>query len=142
MTGPEPPSSTPVTDVARGHHPPRLGERRFEPRHPVSCDLWMIDHHGSTVLRCHCLEASNNGMRLRVPLGYGVAEGQRYELCSHMPGTPKTPAFGVIGSRWATVVRTELQLDECEDHLDVGVVLDLADAPLTGAGSWTSEASG
>lgn len=105
-------------------------DRRFESRQPVACDLWMIDHHGSTVLRCRCLEASGNGMRLRVPLGYGVAEGQRYELRSQLPGSPRSSTFGVIGTRWATVVRTRFCIEEDEDHLDIGVVLDTSEAPL------------
>jgi hypothetical protein len=103
-------------------------ERRFEPRRSVFCDLWMIDHYGSTILRCRCIEISTNGMRLRVPLGYGVAEGQRYELRSHLPGTPPKTSWGVVGSRWATVVRTQVLLDENEDYLDVGVVLDHTEA--------------
>ncbi len=105
-------------------------ERRFEGRRDTSCELWMIDHHGSTVLRCRCREISKNGMRLRVPLGYGVAEGQRYELRSHLPGTSTTGNLGLVGSRWATVVRTQLCLGECDDHLDVGVVLDVPQAVL------------
>ncbi len=101
-----------------------IPERRFEPRKPVLCDLWMIDHCGSTVLRCRCVEMSNNGMRLQVPLGYGVAEGQRYELRSHLPGLPPKASLGLVASRWATVVRTQLLLDEHGDRLEVGVVLD------------------
>ncbi|MCK4343291.1 MAG: hypothetical protein KAY37_16375 [Phycisphaerae bacterium] len=106
-------------------------ERRFEARELITCDLWMIDHHGSTVLRCRCLETSSNGMRLRVPLGYGVAEGQRYELRSHLPGSRSSASLGLIGSRWATVVRTQLRIEGGKDHLDVGVVLDTSEAPLT-----------
>ena len=106
-------------------------ERRFESRQPIGCDLWMIDHHGSTVLRCRCLEISPNGMRLRMPLGYGVADGQRYELRSHLPGSRSTATLGLIGSRWATVVRTQLRLEGDEDHLDVGVVLDSTEAVPT-----------
>lgn len=123
-------ASLPTSSTATALIPePTFGrERRFEARRPVACELWMIDHCGSTVLRCQCLEVSKNGMRLRVPLGYGVAEGQRYELRSHMPGTPIRTSLGLIGSRWATVVRTQLCLDENEDHLDVGVVLDIAEA--------------
>jgi hypothetical protein len=110
--------------------PSTMPERRCEVRRPLSCDLWMIDHYGSTVLRCHCEDVSKNGMRLRVPLGYGVAEGQRYELRSHLPGmTPKT-AWGFVGTRWATVVRTQVYLDQNEDYLDVGVVLDQSEAHL------------
>ena len=103
-------------------------ERRFEARRPVVCELWMIDHYGSTVLPCRCVEISNGGMRLQVPLGYGVAEGQRYELRSHRPGSSSAVSLGLIGSRWATVVRTQLLLDGHEDHLDVGVILDHSEA--------------
>ncbi len=111
--------------------PAWVGERRFEQREPVLSDLWMIDHYGSTVLRCRCVEASPNGMRLRVPLGYGVAEGQRYELRSHLPGSRCATTLGLVGSRWATVVRTRLCIDDGTDHLDVGMVLDASDHPLT-----------
>lgn len=110
------------------NRPPVL-ERRSETRQPMVCDLWMIDHHGSTVLRCRCVEVSENGMRLRVPLGYGVAEGQRYELRSHPPGAHTPTPLGLVGSRWATVVRTQMLLGENnEDYLEVGVVLDHPEA--------------
>lgn len=107
-----------------------VAERRGEPRDPATGTLWMVDHHGSTVLRCHCLESSQNGMRLRVPLGYGIAEGQRYELRSRLPGRQPTGGFGLIGSRWATVVRTQVRVGDEEDHLDVGVVMDVTDAAV------------
>ncbi len=122
-------SGTPATVPAEGAH---LHDRRFEPRQAVAADLWMIDHHGSTVLRCRCLEASDNGMRLRVPLGYGVAEGQRYELRSHLPGGP-SGGLGLVVSRWATVVRTELRVGQGDDHVDVGVVLDAHEGPRSPA---------
>jgi hypothetical protein len=112
-------------------NPSGVLERRFQARRFVACDLWMVDHCGSTILRCRCLEVSKNGMRLRVPLGYGVAEGQRYELRSHLPGTPSETSLGLIGSRWATVVRTQLCVDGNDDHLDVGVMLDTTDALTT-----------
>ncbi len=107
-----------------------LGDRRFEPRRSVACDLWMIDHHGSTVMRCHCDQVSNHGLRLRVPLGYGVAEGQRYELRSHLPGSAMAGSLGLVGSRWATVVRTRMCLEGHEDYLEAGVVLDVPEAML------------
>jgi hypothetical protein len=104
-------------------------ERRAEPRQPVFGSLWMVDHHGSTVLRCQCVEASRTGLRLRVPLGYGVAEGQRYELRSHLPGArPLTEGFDLTGSRWATVVRAQFRVTDNEDYLDVAVTLDDSDS--------------
>lgn len=121
ISTPSPPVSVPATGPANAGC---IVERRFEPRQPVSCDLWMIDHFGSTVLRCRCVETSANGMRLRVPLGYGVADGQRYELRSHLPGTRAGATLGLVGSRWATVVRSKLHIEDAADHLDVGVVLD------------------
>jgi len=105
-------------------------ERRFDAREPLACELWMIDHYGSTVLRCRCVDVSKNGMRLRVPLGYGVAEGQRYELRSHLPGSRPLAGLGLVASRWATVVRTRLCLGQGDDHLEVGVVLDAAETPV------------
>jgi hypothetical protein len=108
-----------------------LAEHRCESRALVGCDLWMIDHYGSTVLRCRCVDVSNGGMRLRVPLGYGVAEGQRYELRSHLTESPPPSSLGLMASRWATVVRTRLCLDEGDDHLDVGLILDAADLAVT-----------
>lgn len=113
--------------VTQNHTPPYVTDRRFEPRQLVSADLWMIDHAGETVLRCRCIDVSESGLRLRVPLGYGVAEGQRYELRSHLPGAVSGGGFGVIARRKATVVRTQLHLGGGEDHLEVGVVLDPAE---------------
>jgi hypothetical protein len=36
----------------------------------------------------------------------------------------------LVGSRWATVVRTTLLVGENDDHLEVGVVLDHSEAVL------------
>lgn len=104
--------------------PETTEERRGALRTPTTGTLWMIDHAGHTVLRCQCVEVSESGMRLRVPLGYGVAEGQRYELRSHLPGAAPGRDFGLMGSRWATVVRTQVRLGHDEDHLDVGVYFE------------------
>lgn len=123
-----PPVGAASFDVALLESPPFSSERRFEPRRTVACDLWLIDHQGQTILRCRCVETSRNGLRVRVPLGYGVAEGQRYELRSHLPGAPRAASLGVVGSRWGTVVRTQLCLDGEGDHVDAGFVLDVSDA--------------
>ncbi len=99
-------------------------ERRTTPRESIICDLWMIDHAGATVLRCRCDDVSPDGMRLRVPVGYGVAEGQRYELRSSMAPAADEPPGPIVAARWATIVRTQLHVDTGQDFVEVGVSLD------------------
>ncbi len=62
-------------------------------------------------------------LRLRVPLGYGVQAGQRYELTSHLPGQSSPPGFGLTVSRRAEVVRTKIVSAADEYDVDVGVHL-------------------
>jgi hypothetical protein len=103
------------------------GERPQGPGSALTGDLWMIDHAGSTVLRCRCLEASATGMRLCVPAGYGVAVGQRYELRGRVPGEHPSALLRAILASWVTVVQTQNMTDEDGDRLDVGVAVDLVE---------------
>ena len=98
-----------------------------------AADLWMIDHAGSTVLRCRCLEASATGMRLCVPAGYGVAVGQRYELRGRVPKEHPPAASRAIVTSWVTVVQTQSMTDEDGDRLDVGVAVSLVERTPTRA---------
>ena len=100
-----------------------IGERRAESREAVIGNLWMIDGRSSTILRCRCVDVSARGMRLRVPLGYGVREGQLYELTSHLPGQSSPPGLGLMISRRAEVVRTRIISTDDEYNVDVGVQL-------------------
>ena len=102
---------------------PPAFERRAEVREPVIGCLWMIDSHTSTILRCRCVDVSSEGMRLRVPAGYGVREGQHYELSSHLPGQSSPPGLGLTVSRRAEVVRTQIVSSDDEYDVDVGVAL-------------------
>ena len=113
---------------------PPVTERRAETREPVIGCLWMIDGHTSTVLRCRCVDVSCSGMRLRVPLGYGVREGQRYELTSHLPGQSAPPGLGLMVSRRAEVVRTHIIPSEDEYDVDVGVRLAPSKTAVVGNG--------
>jgi len=103
---------------------PMTLERRVEARVFAWGDLWMIDHAGVTVFPCHCLDVSGHGMRLRAPLGYGIAEGQRYELRSHLPGSRPSVGFGLVGSRWVTIVRSQIAMHDGHDLLEIGVAFD------------------
>ena len=103
------------------------GERPPGPGSALAGDLWMIDHAGSTVLLCRCLDASVTGMRLCVPAGYGVAVGQRYELRGRVPGEHPPAMLRAIVASWVTVVRTQDMTDEDGDRLEVGVAVDLVE---------------
>ncbi len=109
-------------------------DRRGETREPIVGNLWMIDSRTSTVLRCQCVDVSRGGMRLRVPLGYGVREGQSYELTSHLPGQSAPPGFGLMVSRRARVVRTRIVASEDEYNVEVGVVLAPSRTAVVGDG--------
>lgn len=103
---------------------PRQTERRLFERQNSVGHLWLIDHEGGTVLRCQCTDVSDAGARLRVPLGYGITSGQRFELRAHMPGHNDPTDILPFRQRWASVVRTRIQTHDGEAFLDVGVVLD------------------
>ena len=124
-----------MTEHATPALPPAV-ERRSEPRESAFAKLWMVDPQGTTVLRCRCIERSVSGMRLRVPLGYGVQEGQRYELSSHPPESHKAPGLGLRVSRRATVAWTKIVLDGGEDPLDLGVELDPDETVFIGPSSF------
>jgi hypothetical protein len=104
-----------------------LGERQQGPSPAIAGGLWMIDHAGSTVLRCRCLNAPATGMRLCVPAGYGVAVGQRYELRGRVPGERPPTVLRAIVASWVTVVQTQNMTEEDGDRLDVGVAVDLVE---------------
>jgi hypothetical protein len=103
------------------------GERQQGPGSALAGDLWMIDHAGSTVLRCRCSEGSATGMRLYVPAGYGVAVGPRDELRGRAPGEHPPAALRAIVASWVTVVQMQNMPGEDGDWLDVGVAVDLVE---------------
>ena len=100
-----------------GDRPPAVGAA-------LSGDLWMIDHNGTTVLRCRCLAVSATRMRLCVPAGYGVAVGQRYELSARGAGGNSFSPLRAIVTFWVTVVQTQNMTDEDPDRIDVAVAVD------------------
>ncbi len=99
-------------------------DRRREARETAGFDVWMIGHEASTILRCRCDNSAPGGLHLVAPLGYGIAEGQRYELRSRPPGSAPMLGFNIDVRRWARVVRTEIVLGEGRDQLGVGVEFD------------------
>ncbi len=96
-------------------------DRRHEPRSGVLGDLYLIDNQSDLLIRCRCLDASENGMRIHAPMGYGLRPGRSYQLCSHRPGQTQTPGLGLVVSRKATAVWT--QVCAGVDEIEVGLSL-------------------
>lgn len=119
---------------------PLLAERRADSRESVQADLWLIDPHSNTVLRAQVVDVSPGGMRLRVPIGYGVHPGQHYELCSHLP-QGESPLLGLAYRRRVAVRRAQLAAGCDREHWDVGVAFESPAKRVTVAPAGAGRAS-
>ncbi|MGE3180175.1 MAG: PilZ domain-containing protein [Phycisphaerae bacterium] len=95
-------------------------ERRIAERIPVEGALWMLDKDANRIIRCNYFDASQSGMRLRIPVGYGVTRGQHVELHVQPPNYD-SQAFGLPTSRPATIVRTRIVPDKVIGEMELGV---------------------
>ncbi len=93
-------------------------ERRHQARQPIDADVWLLDRGGAAV-RCRCLDASTDGLRLRAPIGFGLRPGQIVELSSSAP----TPTAHGVTRRAAEVLRTDFQFGGGGDWIELGVRL-------------------
>ncbi|MBL8879828.1 MAG: hypothetical protein JNG88_11975 [Phycisphaerales bacterium] len=100
--------------------------------HPIrNGPVWLINHPGGTVLRCVVLDFSPEAVRLRAPLGYGIAEGQEYELSAHLPGEFDSPAAGSC-SRVRVVVRRAATAEAIDDpYVEVDLAEDHCEAAMS-----------
>ena len=108
-----------MTSAMKEVAPSAADERRAAHRATIDADLWLVEEGTRRVMRCRCVDASAEGMRLRVPVGFGLRPGQTYQLLS----SPPTAGSAQATSRQAHVVRTDFRFGEREDWLDVGVRL-------------------
>lgn len=87
-----------------------VAERRKEARHELTGRIWMLDHAGCTMLPCLFEDVSGGGMLIRAPLGYGVADGNLYEVRSCDPNEsqdwsdPGSVRGRLAQVRWARTV--------------------------------------
>lgn len=121
------PATLSASTYAAAAQSPRQTERRLSMRKSSATYLWLVDHQGGTILRCQCTDVSERGARLRVPLGYGITEGQRFELRARMPGHEEPFQGTPFHQTWASVVRAQVHAGDGEAFLDVGVSLDKAE---------------
>ncbi|MCG3128139.1 MAG: hypothetical protein CHACPFDD_03015 [Phycisphaerae bacterium] len=104
------------------------GDRRHATRSDSHGEMWLISHEAGTVLRCRCDNASERGLHLIAPLGYGIAEGQQYELRAIHPGVMPIPGYQSVCGPLGTIVHTEVIEDAHESRLGVGVAFTVGQA--------------
>ncbi|GMU23860.1 MAG: hypothetical protein AMXMBFR13_39380 [Phycisphaerae bacterium] len=100
-----------------------LAEGRESGRRNVHCELLMIDPVAGEVdnplpIRGECVNASAKGIYATVPIGYGLAVGQRYLFQVQLRGPDLEPR---PIRQYGTIVRTELLFSDAEDRLGIGV---------------------
>ncbi len=102
-----------------------VGEKRQCPRRSLHCSVQMIplatdqQPHPADAITAECWNISEGGLYATVPIGYGMAVGQRYVF------RLRTRELGPDGQqvvlRQGVVLRTELQLSSDGDQVGVGV---------------------
>ena len=91
----------------------------------------LIPLGGADDIHCVTDDVGALGMHITVPVGFGLAVGQRYELRLAEPGASVGMGPLLVDSgHYATVVRTQLHMGEEGDHR-IGVGLRF-DQPLVG----------
>lgn len=109
-----------------------LAERREDHRRDMRLSACLIPLGSADDIHCTTDNIGELGMHVTVPIGFGIAVGQRYELVIAGPGA-KSIGMGPLltgGGSYATVVRTELHVGEANASADaVGVGLRF-DQPL------------
>lgn len=101
----------------------QVSERRDGDRQPLTLNACLIPPGSEDDIFCTTDDVGELGMHVTVPVGYGMAVGQRYRLLLAQPGStigmgPLLPTEGIS----ATVVRAELQRDT--GRIGVGLRFD------------------
>ncbi|MDX2200856.1 MAG: hypothetical protein SF069_18010 [Phycisphaerae bacterium] len=125
------------TSLLEAPHSTSDNERRIAPRAELNGWIWLVDSVGRPVTRAEFRDVSATGMRLRVPLGFGLAEGQQYELHA-TPPTDRSGAFGLRTRRWARIVRTCIHADTRDGEIELGVTFDTRPAMSRAGVRWPS----
>lgn len=99
-------------------------DRRTHRRRDIARDLWLTDMRGQTRVNCHCRNISAGGMYADAPVGYGLAVGQRYELC--FGGDQERPRSLLMGNSlgYATVIRTQVRPAGDDDAVGLALRFD------------------
>jgi len=100
-------------------------ERRSSPRRPLRLQTRLIPLGGLDAIECTSDDIAEQGVHVTVPIGYGLAVGQRHELILATPETSSNPERRLNGEgHYATVVRTRVLLSQGGDRVGVGLRFD------------------
>lgn len=100
-------------------------ERRTQPRIPDRLSACLVPLNGADEIVCETDDLAEGGIHVTVPVGYGIAVGQRFELKLAAPGA--SLGMGPLLTRaghLATVVHSRLHVHDGEDHVGVGLRFD------------------
>ena len=102
-------------------------DHREYSRHPVECDVWLIDGESQYVLRCRTDDVSDAGLHVTAPIGFGLAIGQRFEAriaTPHVAGPMSAHLASSLG--YATVIRTAIKVgDHRPDRVGCALQFDV-----------------
>jgi hypothetical protein len=106
----------------------RESEKRRFPRRSLQCTLTMLDRVGAGQpmgIPAECSNISQGGLYAVVPIGYGVAIGQRYKFQLTIGERGPEPGSRQTVSQQGEIVRAELLLGEdgYGDRVGIGVRL-------------------
>jgi hypothetical protein len=104
----------------------QIEERRRWPRgcRPITATLRALS--GVEIAACPTDNVSEGGLRLTVPVGFGLGVGQRYEVLLHEAAANGHPDDLVSEGHYGTVVRTEIMLanEGQGDRVGIGLCFD------------------
>ncbi len=104
---------------------PAMMERRSASRLAIRLNACLMPLSGADDIRCETVDLTPHGVHVSVPVGFGVAPGQRYQVELAAPGAtlgmgPLLTPPGVC----ATVVHTRMQSGAAAGNVAVGMQFD------------------
>ena len=112
--------------AARAQALDSIEERRRWPRSALPVTTTLRSMAGVQIPALHTDNLSEGGLRATVPIGFGVAVGQRYEVLLYAGGASGAAEALVGDGHYGTVVRTEIMLgtEGADDRVGVGLRFD------------------
>jgi len=101
-----------------------LEERRNSERQARDTEICLISLRGCEVLRCRLHDASEAGVYVSAPIGFGLAVGQRFEVLLGVDAANEPNPRLLSPGPYATVVRTRVDVGSGGDSVGVALRFD------------------